>query len=511
MGGERLDSARHWLEYVTMGRGKVLAATFIALAIGVLMIAHLSRHARALPPAGIDVVDISAEVNVASRLGQEDITMSGSATIVRSEPRVEDGRQVVDLEITAIDLHGQSVTGPVSISASATIPSTGEFRSVDGPDNFPASSFFDIFITVTAPASPDQHITLHNDVPLHLVPMINGNTITIGEWPPTGVPYRSDPIAPAGSHCEPPNGPGGLPLLPSQPAEVCLRSAEIITHMATTPTRSPTACPPDICVPTFTPLPTDTPEFTPTRTPTSQPTATPMPTVPPCSPAAASASRFSRPAAPPLSIPDDTPSGVDDCIEVVDGRTISDLNVAVNVHHSYLGDLQVTLEHESTGTTVTLVDRPGVPDTSLGCPYEDIDAVLDDEARRPVEDECAQTPPGIAGTLRPEETLSAFDGESVSGRWTLNVSDNAGEDVGSLASWSLVLNTPTVLVEPGDANCDGRVNAIDSTLILQFSGALLTSLECQQEADVNHDTSVNSLDAALILQYVAGLLTHLPP
>lgn len=57
----------------------------------------------------------------------------------------------------------------------------------------------------------------------------------------------------------------------------------------------------------------------------------------------------------------------------------------------------------------------------------------------------------------------------------------------------------------GDANCDGVVNAIDASLVLQFDAGIIHSLTCE-DADYNHNGHVDSLDAALILQKDAGLI-----
>jgi hypothetical protein len=62
----------------------------------------------------------------------------------------------------------------------------------------------------------------------------------------------------------------------------------------------------------------------------------------------------------------------------------------------------------------------------------------------------------------------------------------------------------------GDVNCDGRVNAIDSLLVLQYSAGLLRTLDCLGNADANGDGRINSLDAALILQHDAQLIGDLP-
>lgn len=59
----------------------------------------------------------------------------------------------------------------------------------------------------------------------------------------------------------------------------------------------------------------------------------------------------------------------------------------------------------------------------------------------------------------------------------------------------------------GDANGDGRVDAIDAALVLQFTAGLIGSVP--GNGDANGDGTVNAVDAALILQYSAGLLLHL--
>lgn len=58
----------------------------------------------------------------------------------------------------------------------------------------------------------------------------------------------------------------------------------------------------------------------------------------------------------------------------------------------------------------------------------------------------------------------------------------------------------------GDANCDGVVDSIDATLILQQRAGLLEALLCPDAADANADGSLSAVDATLILQFSAGLL-----
>ncbi len=106
--------------------------------------------------------------------------------------------------------------------------------------------------------------------------------------------------------------------------------------------------------------------------------------------------------------------------------TIADVNVLNLIgSHTYMGDLDFFLESPAT-TSVQLHEQ------ACGT-QEDFDVNFDDEAA-PGSPPC---PPTDGGTYQPEEPLSAVDGESSEGTWTLTIIDNFTADTGQLDSWSL--------------------------------------------------------------------------
>ncbi|MCI0776859.1 MAG: hypothetical protein J4N95_01650 [Chloroflexi bacterium] len=243
------------------------------LAVGVI---SLTQSVSALPPAGSDTFNVTAEVGISSRLGEETIPLSGTFRVERGDPGIDEktGVEVVMAEITSIDLQGESLTGPVSINQSPVLASLGEIRSLqEPPDQFPADSFFDIFIEARIPASPQGELVLHNEDLIRLVPVEGDSQVSIDSWPPVGVTYSAE-LDPC------------VALLPALPAEVCVESISITIGVVKTPTPSPTFCPPEFCTPTLEPTPTITPcpeevcPATPTNTPIS-PTPTATPTEPP--------------------------------------------------------------------------------------------------------------------------------------------------------------------------------------------------------------------------------------
>lgn len=127
-----------------------------------------------------------------------------------------------------------------------------------------------------------------------------------------------------------------------------------------------------------------------------------------------------------------------DTLTLSSSSQISDLNLMLNISHTFVGDLSVTLEHQDGSTTsVAVIERPGEPASQYGCDKPDINATLDDEASDPVENQCAASGTAISGTFTPNNALDAFDGQSLNGTWRLKVSDAFAEDTGTLNSWCL--------------------------------------------------------------------------
>lgn len=141
-------------------------------------------------------------------------------------------------------------------------------------------------------------------------------------------------------------------------------------------------------------------------------------------------------------------------IIVGETATITDVNVVVNINHTHSGDLRITLRHESTGTTVTLLSWLNGPAYAYGCGSDGIAVVFDDSAGAPLDSyDCSGNFDGVVtGTWRASNALSAFNGQNINGRWTLRIEDTVPTDNGVLNSWGIVFGTdqPVPTPIPGD-------------------------------------------------------------
>ncbi|MCB9141621.1 MAG: choice-of-anchor J domain-containing protein [Anaerolineales bacterium] len=186
-----------------------------------------------------------------------------------------------------------------------------------------------------------------------------------------------------------------------------------------------------------------------------------------------------------MGIPDNDPVGITTTLTISDTGALADLDVSLVVSHTWVGDLIITLEHVDTGTTATLFDRPGIPPSTFGCSGNDIDNVADDEATLTFENDCA-SPPNPGQAYIPGEhyqggdpagpVLAAFDGEDYSGDWTLNISDNAGGDTGTLYEWCLIPGEgegepPNIDVDPLSMDSTQATNTqVQQTLTISNTG-----------------------------------------
>jgi subtilisin-like proprotein convertase family protein len=147
---------------------------------------------------------------------------------------------------------------------------------------------------------------------------------------------------------------------------------------------------------------------------------------------------------PPLAIPDNDPTGVLSSVTIPEAAVVGDINVYVEVTHTWVGDLSIRLESAGSATAVTMLDRPGVPASTFGCSQDNLLVEFDDEVTAAAEDACFADPPAaINGRFSPNEPLSAFDGGSAADTWGLRVIDDVplfpGE-FGTLNSFRLEIN-----------------------------------------------------------------------
>ena len=102
-----------------------------------------------------------------------------------------------------------------------------------------------------------------------------------------------------------------------------------------------------------------------------------------------------------VEIPDNEPQGVVRVVDVPDSLNAKSIGLDLQIAHTWIGDLRVTLEHD--GVEVAVWKNTG----------------------------------GDSHDLRQTVQLKKFAGTDVKGRWTLLVVDSGPGDVGTLESWAL--------------------------------------------------------------------------
>jgi subtilisin-like proprotein convertase family protein len=102
-----------------------------------------------------------------------------------------------------------------------------------------------------------------------------------------------------------------------------------------------------------------------------------------------------------VAIPDADPAGASSAIEVSESIAVESITVTLDIEHSYVGDLVVTLTHGQS--SVVVYDGAGAEGSALQQSF----------------------------------TFNDFTGQDSAGTWTLQVVDSAPQDDGQLRRWTL--------------------------------------------------------------------------
>lgn len=166
-----------------------------------------------------------------------------------------------------------------------------------------------------------------------------------------------------------------------------------------------------------------------------------------------------------LPIPDNTPAGVSDTMNVVGipaGSQITRLQIRMDtLLHTWVGDLRLRMTKGAT--TVVFCRNPGAGlngssgDNFIGTIFSDsarynIDSIIPGAGSGQLSPPYTgyfrgnNNPPNTAITSTPLSTFNTMDPNGV---WTLNVQDSALADLGTLRSWCLIIEyDPPVGINP---------------------------------------------------------------
>ena len=173
---------------------------------------------------------------------------------------------------------------------------------------------------------------------------------------------------------------------------------------------------------------------------------------------------------PEKTIPDNSVEGLRDVIEVTNSGVLSQIKTAVDLDHSWIGDLQIRLI-SPTGKIVLLHDRTGSNNDNIKQTYD--------------------------GNNLP--ALQTLRQQNIQGVWTLEVIDSASQDIGVLNAWSLDFETIRAPIEVIDAEAtripDNNIDGISRSL------------------DVPNGRTINTVDISVDITHpwIADLVITLTP
>ena len=139
----------------------------------------------------------------------------------------------------------------------------------------------------------------------------------------------------------------------------------------------------------------------------------------------------------PIVIPDNDPAGIGSTLNVTAMKTVQDVNVHLNLTHTFDGELTLRLVAPNGVVVPLAVNRGGSGNGFTNTTF-------DDDSGPSIG---AGFPP-YTGSFRPESPLSVLDGINAAGAWRLEVVDAGPDDFGTLDNWDLILTYPSTSCGP---------------------------------------------------------------
>ena len=117
-------------------------------------------------------------------------------------------------------------------------------------------------------------------------------------------------------------------------------------------------------------------------------------------------------------------------LTITGGYSIGDINVNMNISHTYVQDMTITLQGPASigSPTITLLQEPCGDNDNINC-------VMDDDGTAPA---CAGTP-SITGNIAPLNSLSSLNTLLADGEWILIADDPYNGDGGVINAFSISL------------------------------------------------------------------------
>jgi subtilisin-like proprotein convertase family protein len=160
-----------------------------------------------------------------------------------------------------------------------------------------------------------------------------------------------------------------------------------------------------------------------------------------------------------FAIPDNNTTYTTRTINVPTTALVSDVNLAVNLTHTWISDINIVLVDPLGTNQINVFNR--------SCTNNDnINATFDDQGVAIV---CAAT---ITGNVIPAQALSIYNGSNPNGNWLVGVRDIAGADIGNVVSYTLTICSQTAVLASESFGIEGfslYPNPNNGTFNIQFA------------------------------------------